>query len=94
MGGEVHWGNHEPIISKKLWEKVQAVVERRSRPTKGLIEPMPYCGLLRCSCSMMITAENKTKRQKNGKTRHYVYYLCTRKNKMVNRAEPAVRLNC
>ena len=90
-GGEVHEGKHEPIISKKLWDEVQAVIERRSRPTKGLIEPMPYCGLLRCSCGMMITAENKTKRQKNGNIHHYVYYRCTRKNKSVKCIEPAVR---
>ena len=90
-GGEVHEGKHEPIISKKLWDETQAVIERRSRPTKGLIEPMPYCGLLRCSCGMMITAENKTKRQKNGNIHHYVYYRCTRKNKSVKCVEPAVR---
>ena len=90
-GGEVHEGKHTPIISKKLWDETQAVIERRSRPTKGLIEPMPYCGLLRCSCGMMITAENKTKRQKNGNTHHYVYYRCSRKNKAVKCIEPAVR---
>lgn len=90
-GGEVHEGKHTPIISKKLWDETQAVIERRSRPTKGLIEPMPYCGLLRCSCGMMITAENKTKRQKNGNTHHYVYYRCSRKNKSVKCVEPAVR---
>ena len=40
---------------------------------------------------MMITAENKTKRQKNGNTHHYVYYRCSRKNKSVKCVEPAVR---
>ncbi len=90
-GGEVHEGKHTPIISKKLFDKVQAVIEQRSHPTKGLIEPQAYCGLLRCSCGMMITAENKTKRQKNGNTHHYVYYRCSRKNKTVKCIEPAVR---
>ena len=90
-GGEVYEGKHTPIISKKLWDDTQAVIERRSRPTKGLIEPMPYCGLLRCTCGMMITAENKTKRQKNGNTHHYVYYRCSRKNKSIKCIEPAVR---
>ncbi len=90
-GGEIYEGKHTPIISKKLFDKVQAVIKQRSHPTKGLIEPQAYCGLLRCSCGMMITAENKTKRQKNGNTHHYVYYRCSRKNKSVKCIEPAVR---
>ena len=89
--GEIYEGKHAPIISKKLWDKVQTVIEWRSRPTKGLIEPQPYCGLLRCACGMMITAENKTKRQKNGNIHHYVYYRCTRKSKSIKCVEPAVR---
>ena len=90
-GGEVYEGKHEPIITKKLFDSVQTVIERRSHPTKGLVEPQAYCGLLRCTCGMMITAENKTKRQKNGNTHHYVYYRCTRKNKSVKCVESAVR---
>ena len=39
----------------------------------------------------MITAENKTKRQKNGNIHHYVYYRCTRKSKSIKCIEPAVR---
>ena len=89
--GEIYEGKHTPIISKKLWDKVQTIIEWRSRPTKGLIEPQPYCGLLRCPCGMMITAENKTKRQKNGNIHHYVYYRCTRKSKSTKCIEPAVR---
>lgn len=89
--GEIYEGKHTPIISKKLWDKVQTIIEWRSRPTKGLIEPQPYCGLLRCTCGMMITAENKTKRQKNGNIHHYVYYRCTRKSKSTKCIEPAVR---
>ena len=90
-GGEIYEGKHTPIISKKLFDKVQAVIKQRSHPTKGLIEPQAYCGLLRCSCGMMITAENKIKRQKNGNQHHYIYYRCTRKNKSVKCIEPAVR---
>ena len=90
-GGEIYEGKHTPIISKKLFDKVQTVIKQRSHPTKGLIEPQPYCGLLRCSCGMMITAENKIKRQKNGNQHHYIYYRCTRKNKSVKCVEPAIR---
>ena len=40
---------------------------------------------------MMITAENKTKRQKNGNEHHYVYYRCSRKSKTMRCVEPPVR---
>ena len=40
---------------------------------------------------MMITAENKTKRQKNGNVHQYVYYRCTRKSKTITCAEQPIR---
>ena len=44
-------------------------MKQRGQPErKPQNEPQPFCGLISCaSCGMMITAENKTKRQKNGK---------------------------
>lgn len=90
--GEVHEGKHTPLISKKLFDRVQAVVTQRCfRKQDHSREPAPYCGLLKCSCGMMITAENKTKRQKNGNVRNYMYYRCTRKSKTVACVEKPVR---
>ena len=40
---------------------------------------------------MMITVENKIKRQKNGNVHNYVYYRCTRKSKTVTCVEKPVR---
>ena len=40
---------------------------------------------------MMITAENKTKRQKKGNVHYYVYYRCTRKSKTITCTEQPVR---
>src|SRR3989339_1689524 len=55
-------------------------------------EPQPYCGLISCaSCGMMITAENKTKRQKNGNVHYYVYYRCTKKSKVMKCKEISLR---
>ena len=66
--GEIHEGKHEPIISKKLFDEAQEMLKQRGQPErKPQNEPQPFCGLISCaSCGMMITAENKTKRQKNG----------------------------
>jgi site-specific DNA recombinase len=89
--GEVHEGKHKPIMEKRLFERVQAVIARRGHRTKGSIDPQIFCGLLRCGlCNMSVTAEKKTKHQKNGNTHEYVYYRCTRKSKTIKCIEPAV----
>ena len=90
--GELHEGKHPPIVSKQLFDKVQAALTMRSKPRNPESEPQALCGLLSCgSCGMMITAEHKWKHQKNGNTHEYVYYRCTRKNKKIKCSEPAVR---
>lgn len=32
--GEVYEGSYEPIVSKDLWDRVQAVLEEKLRPSK------------------------------------------------------------
>jgi DNA invertase Pin-like site-specific DNA recombinase len=82
--GEVYEGNHQPVISKKLFDSVQAVLERRSRPRKSKHNnPKAYCGLLSCAeCHMAITAETQ---------KGHVYYRCTRKSKTIKCTQPYVR---
>jgi site-specific DNA recombinase len=89
--GEVYEGKHTPIISKKLFDTVQATLERRGHKRKGVNEPQALCGLLACGgCGMAITAEKKVKHQKNGNMHEYVYYRCTRKHKTIICKEPTV----
>lgn len=92
-GGELHEGKHEPIISKKLFDEAQEMLKKHGQPErKPKNEPQPFCGLISCaSCGMMITAENKTKRQKNGNVHHYVYYRCTKKSKTKTCSELSLR---
>ena len=78
--GEIHKGTHKPIISKQLFDRVQAAMEMRGRKQKAHKDPQALCGLLRCgNCGCSITAEAITKRQQNGNVHRYVYYRCTRK---------------
>ena len=79
--GEMYEGTHTPIVSKELFDKVQKVLALRSRANhKATNEPQAFCGLLKCSeCGCSITAEEKTKHQKNGNVHQYVYYRCTKK---------------
>ena len=89
---EVHGGRHDPIIAKKLFDKVQEVLRQRGRPRhKTKNESQPFCGLLYCACGMMITGEYKVKHQKNGNVHEYVYYHCSRKSKTVKCKEPCIR---
>ncbi len=92
-GGEIHEGKHEPIISKKLFDEAQEMLKFRGQPErKPKNEPQPFCGLISCaSCGMMITGENKTKRQKNGNVHEYIYYRCTKKSKTIKCPEMSLR---
>ncbi len=89
--GEVHEGKHTGIISKRLFDQVQVVLERRGKPHPKTNDPLPLCGLVYCSCGMMYTAERHVKPQKNGNVHNYVYYRCTRKSKTVVCREPHIR---
>ena len=63
-------GNHKPLISKQLYDKVQAMLERKnSSRSKG--KWFVFRGLLMCGyCGSLITAETKKGR--------YTYYHCTK----------------
>ncbi len=79
--GELHPGRHKPIITKQLWDKVQAVLYKRSHQRANATNnPKSLCGLFTCGeCGCGITAESKTKQQKNGNVHNYIYYRCTKK---------------
>ncbi|MDP2933807.1 MAG: recombinase family protein, partial [bacterium] len=69
--GEWHQGAHEPLITKELFDKVQAALARNGKPNKYKKHKFPLLGLAVCaSCGCSITAE----RQKG----HH-YYRCTKK---------------
>ncbi len=81
--GEIHEGKHEPIIAKKLFDKVQEVLKQRGKPQKREKIPKAFTGLLRCGeCGMMITAEIQ---------KGHIYYRCTKKNKAVRCTQPYIR---
>src|SRR3989339_2256274 len=90
---EIYEGKYEPIVAKKLWDLVQEVMKRRSRPRhKQKNEPQAYCGLLSCaSCGMQITGEYRVKTQLNGTQHFYTYYHCTKKSKTQKCPEPCIR---
>ena len=78
--GELYQGNHEPIIEKHLFDKVQAVLKTRGR-VHEIKKALPiFSRFLRCGeCGGFITYEVINKHQKNGNVHHYTYYRCTKK---------------
>ena len=59
-GGELHEGKHEPLISKQLFDQVQEVMERKSKPKTPKLKPYLYRGLFRCGeCGCFITTETQ-----------------------------------
>ncbi len=70
---------HKPMITEEEYQRVQSILGKRGKPApkKHLFA---FTGLMKCgSCQSSITAETKTKHQKNGNVHNYVYYHCTKK---------------
>ncbi len=90
--GEIYEGKHEPIISKALFDKANAVLRGRGRTPDKKTDPRPFCGLMTCgNCGMGITGEYKIKKQKNGNRHFYTYYHCSKKSKTQKCFEPCIR---
>ena len=67
---ELFEATHEPIITKKLFEKCQHVMKKRGKPRKAE-RNFVFRGLMKCGeCGRMITAEIHGK---------HTYYRCTKR---------------
>ncbi|MBI3590139.1 MAG: recombinase family protein [Candidatus Melainabacteria bacterium] len=76
--GKIYSGNHELIISKELFDKVQDILTGKGKKKGKARRSFPYTGLMVCGgCGLSITAEKK-----KGK---YVYYHCTNYKRNCNK---------
>ncbi len=74
-----HQGNHTPMITVEEFDRVQVLLGKKGKP-RPKTHIFDFTGMMYCGeCGAMITAETKTKHQKNGNTHIYVYYHCTKK---------------
>jgi len=77
--GELYPGKHEAMITKTEFDLAQSIINGRSNP-RSQQHIFAFTGLIRCGeCGASITAEKKTKHQKNGNVHHYTYYRCTKR---------------
>jgi site-specific DNA recombinase len=82
--GKWYKGKHKPMITKARFQEIQSILRKNTTIDRSVKHSFPYTGLMNCGvCGRTITAENKTKYQKNGVVRHYTYYHCTAPNKTV-----------
>ena len=71
FNGEIYQGTHEPIISKKLFDSVQQVMNNRGKKKRKRKHEFAFSGLMRCgNCGCLITAETQ---------KGHNYYRCTKK---------------
>jgi len=76
--GVWYTGSHDPIISKELFDRAQEKLDVRPSTHTWRTKEFAFTRLFTCgSCGSGITAEEKTKRQKNGNVHRYVYYHCS-----------------
>jgi len=69
--GEIFEGKHKPLISKKLFDRVQEMLKQRGRTQEIKKHDFVFLGLMRCaSCGASITAEIQ---------KGHNYYRCTKK---------------
>ncbi|MEY2630363.1 MAG: hypothetical protein RLZZ469_1260, partial [Bacteroidota bacterium] len=58
--GEIHEGKHEPLITKKLFDTVQEVMKRKSKPKGRGLKAYLYRGFFHCAeCGCFITTETQ-----------------------------------
>lgn len=77
--GNWHEGTYEPMVTLEEYDRVQVMLGKKGnpRPKSHIFE---FTGMMHCGeCAGSITAELKTKRQKNGNVHTYVYYHCTKR---------------
>jgi site-specific DNA recombinase len=71
FNGEMHEGIHEPLVTKHLFDDVQAVMKSRAKKKRKRKHEFLFANTMQCaSCGCAITAE----RQKG-----HVYYRCTKR---------------
>ncbi len=69
-GGKLYKGIHQPLITKEIYDKVQAAFKKDGKPEKITKHSFSLIGLSKCGiCGCSMTAEIK-----KGK---YIYYRCT-----------------
>ena len=84
-GGKIYQGNHPAIITEEEFNLIQDIVDGRSKARQQKHD-FALNGIIKCGeCDYRITAEEHTKKYKNGTSQTFAYYHCTKKGKDDNK---------
>ena len=78
-GGKLYQGQHTPMITDAEFNLLQDILDGKSR---GRLQKHDFAlnGIIKCGeCHYTITAQEHTKKYKNGKSQVFAYYNCTKK---------------
>lgn len=72
-------GMHEAIIDKKLWDKVQSILEnKKGKPSRVHDGKFPLTGILRCpKCGAGMVISRTTNKLADGTKKSIAYYACS-----------------
>jgi hypothetical protein len=93
------WENYKPLISQKLFEKVQKILKERTdkystRHDKHTTKPFKFRGLLKCGfCGLTMTPTDMSSNYKDKKPGEAVYYRCSYAKKNVNEEDQPKDMN-
>lgn len=88
--GKFYDGEHEPLITKELFDRVRTIMTVPLKP-KYRSKEFTFTRLMKCgNCRYGITATERIKKFKSGTSKRYVYYHCTNKG-VVACKEPYMR---
>jgi DNA invertase Pin-like site-specific DNA recombinase len=70
-GGQRYQGNHEPLVTREVWDRVQEILDgRHAKKHRKVTHDFVYSGMVGCGhCGCSLVGEVKKGR--------YVYYHCT-----------------
>lgn len=86
--GNWYKGKHEPLITKELYDMVQAQVKSNTLRIEN--KEFAFTKLMTCGlCGSSISADEKFKKLKNGTSNRHVYYKCA-KSKDHNCTNPPI----
>lgn len=75
--GNWYKGKHEPLITKELFDLVQSQVKTNTLRLEN--KEFTFTKLMNCGlCGSAISADEKFKKLKNGKSNRHVYYKCAK----------------
>lgn len=73
---EIHKGSHTPMITMQEYEQAKSIIHSRQKPQPHS-HIFPFTGIIKCGvCGSAITAIEKSKTYKNGKSGKWIYYQC------------------